>query len=438
MKQTRHVLIVGAGFVGITLAAKLLKSQKLHVTILEKDEKKISLFNSGDFLVYEPGLEKLLNQNLNLSLKVTNKLTDDTFESVFICVDTLPETKKRKEYNIIISLVESLVSHININGNLFLRSTVQVGTTDRVQDHLTAIGRIDINNFFAPERTVAGAALLELDTLPQIIACTNNASLNYGVRYLELLGFKTIEASSTKSAEFTKLISNAWRSAMFSISNEIAQLAEYMELDTHEIITLANMNYPRSNIAKPGPVGGPCLIKDTQILLESFPNSIKQKSLLSKSMMINKSVEKKAFNLIRKNTRSDNCRILFLGAAFKGKPRTNDARNSFTTNLISLLERHPTSRYQISIWDPLVSEFNLLNLSKYNTNNLKIKNPAVVVIGNDADFMYSDKVVNFLKGLGANTLLLDFWGVTKKISLDNCNIYVYGIGFKNKINAKKF
>lgn len=88
---------------------------------------------------------------------------------------------------------------------------------------------------------------------------------------------------------------NIWRDSTFAISNEFAIFAESLNLDIFEIIEKANFKYPRSVIPKPGPVGGPCLSKDTYIFLESMEKHLIENSIILKSRKQNEKITKVGF-----------------------------------------------------------------------------------------------------------------------------------------------
>ena len=188
-----------------------------------------------------------------------------------------------------------------------------------------------------------------------------------------------------------------------------------------------NFKYPRANIPNPGPVGGPCLSKDTYLLLESVAKDLAEDSLIYKSRKTNEKIVQMAFNSIcnflAKNSNYD--RIYFIGAAFKGKPRTNDFRNSLSQDLIRMIIPH---NIEFKLWDPTMVAGDLLEYSAFLDSDLDIKKSDIVVIGNNAEFIYSDKVLTCLENLPDSTLIVDLWGVTR--NLKNINSQIYQLGKK--------
>jgi nucleotide sugar dehydrogenase len=427
-KIEKEILIIGAGFVGLTLAGKLLKNERVSVTLLDSNLNTIQRLNMNDSIVFEPGLdERLQNGRSQGRLFFSDSIEDRQFDSFFVCVGTQPTGPILDGMN---NLLEtSLKYHLNLkkNGYLFIRSTVRVGITRYISELLAQNRRSDISVFFAPERTAEGVALKELDELPQILAGIETSKITEGSKFLEFLGFSVVHASNTEVAEFTKLVLNAWRDAVFSLSNELAMLSEYLNISFNEVLNLSNFNYPRSKISTQGPVGGPCLTKDTYILFETFPKEFLNNSVIYRARKVNELLEYKAIEIIR--TRSINykapCTVLFLGLAFKSKPKTNDIRKSFSETIIRNLQSDPDT-YNITVWDPFLKDTDLYDLSNLRISSLDKVSPDIVVIGNCGDSVKNTVVFDFINSLDKKVLLIDFWNLSGEFKMDHKNSVVFG------------
>jgi len=432
--EKKNILIYGGGFVGITLAGKLLSKKTNNVVIVENNSLKYRGFGLQQYGVFEPGLDDILNKAVKKSkLKFETKLPDYKFDICFICIGTPRNENLDASLNSLKIIINDLIGNLAFGGHVYLRSTVQVGTTSNLVNDIMKSNRKDIKIFYAPERTAEGVALKELDLLPQILGASNNHDLSVGQEMLSNFGFNVLLTSSTEEAEFIKLICNVWRDSVFAISNELAVFAENLKIDIGEAINKANMDYPRSNIPFPGPVGGPCLSKDTYILLESLNSDLRINSLVLAARQRNESVPEIVFERISNfiDIKSSEQRIIFLGSAFKGQPKTNDFRESLTKNVIDRLIKSELS-IKISIWDPTVEPRDLLEYSNYHIHKLDPAAHDIVIIGNNNDSIYTDNVIEFLSNLGKNNLLIDMWGVTRKIKAIQCNLYIFGNGVNNK------
>lgn len=428
-----NILVIGGGFVGLTLSAKMLKTKNMVLTLLENDENRLKHLNEGNFPVEEPGLHSILITAIKEGrLKFAGEITDSIFSSVFICVGTPPSIISQELPNNIFDLVDLVSKSLKKQGMVFLRSTVAIGTTEKFAASLSSVGRMDINVYFLPERTAEGVALIELDTLPQIIGSTVNSKLDLAMAYLNEFGFTLIECSNSKSAEFVKLISNAWRDTIFGVSNEIALMAERIEVDAAEIINVANYKYPRANIPKAGPVGGPCLYKDSHILLSSFDSEFQEHSIIYSARAMNERIESNIYELVLKHLESSekSPSILFIGAAFKGYPRTNDIRNGLTSNLVNRI-RNSNQQISIKVFDSSLEGKDLLDLADLREISISGLSPDVVVIGNDSKEVVSEFVADFLDRLPSNVLIVDPWRIYSKSEKSSAKIYQLGLRLVN-------
>lgn len=429
LTYTHDVCIIGAGFVGLTLAGKILKKDFASVTLLENNQDKCFEIKSNNFSIYEPGLADILEPAQSSGrLKVLTTTEEQYFDTVFVCIGTQQVSRDPNGFQNLVNLIASIKDKIKVNGQIFIRSTVQLGVTEKI-GHFLSGSRPDINVSFAPERTVEGIALKELDELPQILGLTSNSLEITAKKALQELGFEVITASNSTSAEFTKLISNSWRDTQFAISNEIALLAELANINPYEVIELCNFNYPRSKIPYPGPVGGPCLSKDTHILFDSFNDSNKRDSLIFNARLKNENLFKIACKVIRDFQKNSNKKIsiLFMGAAFKGSPITNDIRKGLAENVILELSEES---FSFSIWDSNLKSNDITDLRANLVDDLKSLQPDVVVFGNNSPVLSSSDLTQYYSSLSADTLFIDFWGITNKLKINLKHLYVFGREFK--------
>ena len=112
-----------------------------------------------------------------------------------------------------------------------------------------------------------------------------------------------------------------------------------------KIIYSANYKYPRNDIPKAGPVGGPCLSKDSYILKQSF-NDIKT-NLIVQGRKTNEEIIKTASNKIIEyllHSKKEALKISIIGITYKGNPDTNDIRNSTALDVIESLKKAKTTK----------------------------------------------------------------------------------------------
>ena len=425
-----RIAVIGGGFVGITLAARILDVENIHVTVFDQDPIKIEHFKTHNYLVDEPGLKEILVKAEKLgrfTFDIENGST--TFDAIFICIGSPKnQNPKERDQNFKKILTKYLPS-LATNGLIFLRSTVEIGTTERLSKYLNSTNRSDTSIHFAPERTAEGVALVELKVLPQLLGTAKDAdSATEAKNFLEKLKFEVVQTENSQTAELAKLACNTWRDVTFGFSNELALIAESIGANALNAIQSANYNYPRASIPMPGPVGGPCLSKDTTILFNGISDSlISLNSLMLAARRTNEYIEERLVNALRICLKLDakELSLCIIGASFKGRPQTNDVRNGVAVNLIERIQRENLP-VNIKIWDPVISKLDLGENGHLLTTNLDELSPDVVLISNNTSFESSEDFMRFIRRLDSKACVFDLWQLTEKISGIKAVIYQLG------------
>ena len=418
--------IIGGGFVGITLAGHLLQNLNLSVTILERDSAKVKLFELGNYQVFEPELNQILdNSRLDGRLLFNNEATE-LLDCVFISVGTPKGMSSEEQLESFERVILSVEAKIKGGGFIYLRSTVSLGITQKLADWISSSHRKDLSIYFAPERTAEGNAIQELRTLPQVVGGAMQ-SRSEGFKMLEILGFKTVICSSSKVAELVKLSCNTWRDTIFAFANELAGIADFEGVNVREVIETANQDYIRGGIPKPGPVGGPCLSKDSHILLDNKPYAL-DSMILAGRFVNERLIQKVSEYLISSAVGSEPYLVEILGAAFKGKPFTNDVRDGLADQIIStvLIEKG----VGVSFWitDSTLEVTDLLMLQEFWHGGTHPDSPQVVIIGHNGEWVTSPKIAQYLQNLSQDVTIIDLWGVTRNISGVSADIKLLGSG----------
>lgn len=418
--------IIGGGFVGITLAAHLVQNSNLKVVLFERDLNKTELFRKGKYQVFEPELDAILNQARAENRFNFEDESNDNLDMIFICIGTPKGVSKADQLDVFNSVVKNLYHRISENGLIFLRSTVSLGTTDLLGQEILQSGRSDISVYFAPERTAEGNAIHELRNLPQIIGCAIG-SMERGTSALRALGFTTVETSSAKTAELVKLTCNTWRDTIFAFANEIALISDQEGVDSREVINSSNFNYLRGGIPRPGPVGGPCLSKDSHILISNLENHTN--SMILAARKLNESITRKLADRIALESKIyEKYFIQFLGAAFKGNPFTNDIREGVADQLISMLERTSSTNLEFRITDNSLEKEDMLGLVQYWSQKEYFQNPNMVVIGHDGSTLLNSENVEYLQNLDNSVTIVDLWGKVSSIPHIRAKLLTFGSG----------
>ena len=149
----------------------------------------------------------------------------------------------------------------------------------------------------------------------------------------------TVEVSTPEAAEAVKLFANVQRDVTFALANQFALVCDELDLDLGEIVRAGSSDYPRFSLARPGPVAGPCLTKDTAILAHSLaaPGTL---GVALAARRVNASLVGHVAAAVARHVEQAKLPrpiVAVLGLAFKGDPPTSDRRGSFGMALAARL-----------------------------------------------------------------------------------------------------
>lgn len=423
------VTVVGLGYVGLTLALTLADCGN-KVYGLEINKEIIGGLLGGKSHVFEPGIENLLKTHIekNFLPGADNKMIGDYNDCIVYCLPT-PVNDGIPDLSFFTRAVGSTLPFVKEKTLFVIRSTVPVGTTKKLIIPLLRENQLFKNSepmvAVCPERTAEGKALEELRNLPQLGAATSSEALSLA---RELFSFSPefIALESIEGAEASKLFSNVYRDIQFAIANEFALLAEEWGFNVLKVIEAVNKNYPRAKIPIPGlGVGGPCLSKDTYLMVFSA----KHMPLLSlTARRLNEQIIehelKKIFPLVTGK------KALVCGLAFKGRPETNDTRNSPGVEVIkSLLNQN----FVVFGFDPALKEEQIFKAGALIQPFEKIIGEVdLIVIANNNPFFETDDFWEILSRKKPGCLIFDGWGVSGARKLEG--LIKLGVGNESSNN----
>lgn len=383
-----NVTIVGLGYVGLTLAVAMADAG-FRVRGVERDRRVLSCLTEKRAHFSEVGLDA----RLALQIEKGRLSFSETIEAVspstvyIVTVGTPVGEDKRTKFDAIRAVIVSICDVLNEDDLVVLRSTVRVGTTrDVVAPILAETGkRHDLA--FCPERTLEGRALQELRTLPQVVGgMTDHATF----RASQLFSFLTpsiVRVSSAEAAEMVKLINNTQRDYIFAFANEVAEMCDVVGVSAQEVIASGNLGYTRANLPLPGTVGGPCLEKDPWILAEGLEQLGYTPRLALAGRQFNEAMPRRTAEQLARAfdaLGTSPSRIAVLGAAFKGRPETDDTRGSLFQPIVAALrERFPDAT--LVGWDPIVTAaaINELGVEAAGSVEEAFANSSLVVMQNN-------------------------------------------------------
>lgn len=415
-----EVCIVGVGFVGLTLAMALTR-KGIRVRGVEKNTKVLQDLNSGITEVLEPGLDESLSEAIKGGLFSVHSVGDDSAEilrcNVFIITVGTPIRDRVIDMEMLKEAVEDVMPYLKQNDLVIVRSTVMIGATrNLVLTRLVETG-FHINLAMCPERTIEGDALREIEFLPQIVGALDEESARAANGFFLEICREVIQVDSLEAAELTKLMTNTYRDVMFGFSNEIASIANCLGISANQIIEATNRNYARSNIALPGPSGGPCLEKDPWILIQSAKLSgvdlgVSRSARLMNEKMVSEFLGRSLIDVgvIRA--------VGILGLAFKGYPPTRDTRGSAAFEVVDFFSREIEGVNFIG-YEPagFVRGFEEVISQRESIESVISECELLVVLTNSK---LLPRINEFISTLGKpNLVIVDFWNIISKKSIGN-------------------
>ncbi len=415
-----EVCIVGVGFVGLTLAMALTR-KGIKVRGIDKNSKLVEDLNYGVTEVLEPGLEESLTEAIKKGLFSVHQAGEDVADisncNVFIITVGTPIRNRVANLDILRQAVAGILPYLMPNDLVIVRSTVMVGVTrNLVLTELKKTGH-QINLAMCPERTIEGDALREIEFLPQIVGALNEESARAASRFFSKICQEVILVDSLEAAELTKLVTNTYRDVMFGFSNEIAMVANSIGISANQVIEAANRNYPRSDIALPGPSGGPCLEKDPWILIQSAKLSGVELGISKSARLVNESMISEFLRKSLKNV--DIVRnVGILGLAFKGNPPTKDTRGSAAFEVVDFFSRE-IQGVNFFGHEPagLVEGFEQVISQRESAESVISECDYLVVLTNSKMLA---RINEFISTIGKpNLVIVDFWNVVSQDSIGN-------------------
>ena len=275
-----NITVIGAGYVGLVTGACFAELGN-HVTCVDVNENKIAKLKQGILPIYEPGLDLMVNSNMNEGrLKFVTSLSEIAAEShvIFIAVGTPSDETGAADIKYVLEAARNIGSHINQSCVIVDKSTVPVGMADQVtqviQEELKARNvniRFDVVS--NPEFLREGAAIEDFMRPDRVIIGleSNNAKNIMLDLYLPILRSpERIYFMNVKDAEMTKYAANAMLATRISFMNEMSVLCERMDVDIENVrIGIGSDSRIGNAFLNAGcGYGGSCFPKDVRALMK--------------------------------------------------------------------------------------------------------------------------------------------------------------------------
>lgn len=410
-----NVGIIGFGYVGLTLGVVACHKGYNIYAIDKNDYILNSLNKSKKAHFFEPGLDALIEDQVGTCLFASDSFDQTKSYDVFIITVGTPLVNGKKEpnFNYIQQALESMNGIYDGSQLVILRSTVSVGVTRSIVipylSKLAGIKEDEVRVSFCPERTVEGKAIRELQELPQVIGANNEKAQQMAEDFFRRITPYIIKVESLEAAELIKLFNNTYRDISFSIGNVFNEIAQNFGLNGLKLIEVANQGYDRSNIPKPGFVGGPCLTKDAHILTHSLDLAAGKEFVLN-SRKYNASLPDKVVAWVEKNI-SKKDTIAVSGLAFKGVPATSDLRDSDPLKIaITLKEKG----FKLNVHDFVANEQEIssfdLGTCYSDFEKLAEDSDHLLILNNNNKYKQFN-IKSIINSIGVDGKIVDIWDV---------------------------
>ncbi|MFC3549620.1 UDP-glucose dehydrogenase family protein [Lysobacter cavernae] len=344
-----RVTIFGTGYVGL-VTGTCLADVGHDVVCVDIDAAKVDGLNRGVIPIYEPGLEPMVKANhaagrLHFTTDAATAVGHG--DVIFIAVGTPPDEDGSADLKYVLAVAQTIGQHIERPVVVVNKSTVPVGTADKVRStiaaELSARGAgVAFDVASNPEFLKEGDAVNDCMRPDRIVIGASNPA---AVEKLKRLyapfnrNHERIVVMDVRSAELTKYAANAMLATKISFMNEIANIAEKVGADV-EMVRQGIGSDPRIgwHFIYPGAgYGGSCFPKDVQALAKTAQQHGYGARLLDAVEAVNDSQKGHLFELVQRHYGTDIAGKTFAVWGLAFKPNTDDMREASSRRLLELL-----------------------------------------------------------------------------------------------------
>lgn len=341
------IAVVGTGYVGLVTGTCFAETGN-HVTCVDIDENKVKSLQSGKITIYEPGLELLFERNIRQGrLDFTTNLEEgiENANVIFLALPTPPEENGSADLKYILGVADQLGGLLKQYAIIIDKSTVPVGTSEKVNERIRKNAKVDFDVVSNPEFLREGVAVEDFMKPERVIIGTTSERAR---QIMEELYSPLVRQGNPiifmdeRSAELTKYAANSFLATKISFMNEIANLCEKLGADVDAVRNGmgTDSRIGRRFLFAGIGYGGSCFPKDVKALANSSDEVGYDFRILNSVMEVNKDQKSillpKIQNYFDGNLKGKT--IALWGLAFK--PYTDDIREApAIDNIQWLLEK---------------------------------------------------------------------------------------------------
>jgi UDPglucose 6-dehydrogenase len=338
------IAVVGTGYVGLVTGTCFAETGNT-VTCVDIDQEKVKKLQGGKVTIYEPGLEQLFERNIKQQrLLFTTNLEEGIKDAkvIFLALPTPPGEDGSADLKYILKVAEDLGPLLSEYTVIVDKSTVPVGTADKVSAKIAAKAKVEFDVVSNPEFLREGVAVEDFMKPERVVIGTNSPKAR---KVMETLYAPFVRQGNPlvfmdeRSAELTKYAANSFLATKISFMNEIANLCELLGADVDAVRKGVGTD---SRIGKrflfPGiGYGGSCFPKDVQALAKSSSDSNYDFKILRAVMDVNAEQKTRLIPRIKDYFKGNlkGKTIAVWGLSFK--PHTDDIREAPALYNIELL-----------------------------------------------------------------------------------------------------
>jgi UDPglucose 6-dehydrogenase len=350
--------VIGTGYVGLVTGTCFAEMGN-HVECIDIDPKKVAMMKDGKCPIYEPGLESMMNRNIQ-DKRLTFSTDYDSIKNataVFMAVGTPSGDDGSANLEYLYAALDSLVPFIHDDLIIILKSTVPIGTGAKVKEYVAAKTDKKFHIVNNPEFLKEGAAVNDFMKPERVVIGTDN---DYAWEVMDKLydpffrqSKRTIRMSNV-SAEMTKYAANCFLATKISFMNEIARLCDKSGADVEEVRHgISTDSRIGTQFLYPGPgYGGSCFPKDVKALLYTANKFDMELEIIKAAESVNHDQKTYMFDKMKKHY--DNLKgikVALWGTAFKAN--TDDIRE---TPAIYMVKSLTEAGAEVVFYDPVADD----------------------------------------------------------------------------------
>ncbi|MEZ4929627.1 MAG: UDP-glucose/GDP-mannose dehydrogenase family protein [Chitinophagales bacterium] len=354
------ISVIGTGYVGLVSGVCFAETGN-DVICVDIDENKVNRLNNKECIIYEPGLDILLERNVDqnrISFTTDLKYAVSNSDIIFLALPTPPGGNGEADLSYVLGMADTLGKIIDGYKIIVDKSTVPVGTADLVRARIAKNAKVEFDVVSNPEFLREGVAVDDFMKPDRVVIGVSSEKAKAIMERLYkpyVMSGNPIIFMDERSAELTKYAANSFLATKISFMNEIANLCE---------LTGANVDMVRKGMGGDDRIGkrflfagigygGSCFPKDVQALAKTAKDLKYDFKILNAVMDVNTQQKELFFSKIKDYYKGNlkNKKVALWGLSFK--PNTDDIREAPALKLISNFLAEGAS---VQVYDPEAME----------------------------------------------------------------------------------